>query len=118
MRVGSKGARQVLGGISVSDDGFARVVNDDRPEGLESDWSSNQRIVLAALGAGRSYREAAIEAGVSTRTVARWMTDAEFRGEVALVREEQVTRLTVSLLTGADRAVGVVTEELESEESS
>jgi transposase-like protein len=71
-----------------------------------------QETVRRVLAAGGNYSDAATEAGVSRRTVARWMSDPTFAKSVSDARAEQVQALTGQLTSLADGAVLVLSEVL------
>src|SRR5215207_8475895 len=96
------------------DDDAIVVVDDDEEEKEEreaSRWSAAQELAMAALIAGAAYGEAATAAGVSSRTVARWMSDPAFRGEVEAGKAARVARVTGQLLDAANDAVAVLVQE-------
>jgi hypothetical protein len=80
-------------------------------------WSAAQQLAIAALAAGGSYGEAAGVAGVTSRTITRWMAMPEFRAEVQRQRSARVSRLSGLLLDAGDDAVGVLREELRADRS-
>jgi hypothetical protein len=71
-----------------------------------------QETVRRVLAAGGNNSDAATEAGVSRRTVARWMSDPTFAKSVSDARAEQVQALTGQLTSLADGAVLVLSEVL------
>lgn len=71
-----------------------------------------QEVVRARLAAGGDYGDAAGEAGVSRRTVARWMSDPTFARSVSGARAEHVQVVTGQLTGLAGEAVSVLTEVL------
>jgi hypothetical protein len=71
-----------------------------------------QEIVRQVLAAGGNYGDAADEADISRRTVARWMSDPTFAKSVSDARAEQVQALTGQLTSLADGAVLVLSEVL------
>jgi len=64
--------------------------------------------------AGLSYAQAGELAGVSARTARRRVSDPPFATELASRRAARVSDVTGRLLVGADRAVQVLLEALES----
>ena len=66
------------------------------------------RLLLAALGAGESYSEAARTAGVAKATVARRMEDPAFRARVDQTRQETVDTTIGLLATASAGAVEVL----------
>jgi hypothetical protein len=76
------------------------VDTDARDEGLaETRREAQRRVARAALAAGATYARAAETAGVSERSVARWMGTPEFARAVSEARAEQVNIVT-GLLAG------------------
>jgi hypothetical protein len=69
-----------------------------------------QEIVRRVLAAGGDYGDAADEADISRRTVARWMSDPTFAKSVSDARAEQVQAVTGQLTSLADGAVLVLSE--------
>jgi hypothetical protein len=65
-------------------------------------------IVVAALAAGMTYREAGGEAGLSERTVRRRMGDSAFRARVAEQRQEHAERVRGLLLNAAPAAAATL----------
>src|SRR4051794_40072753 len=61
-------------------------------------------ILVAALAAGMSYREAGAEAGVSDRTVRRRMKKAAFRTRVAEQSQERAEQVRALLLNAGPTA--------------
>lgn len=83
-----------------------------RPTGSEADERRRhlQEIVRGVLVAGGDYGDAATEAGVGRRTVARWMSDPVFARSVSDARAEQVQAVTGRLTGLADGAVLALSE--------
>jgi len=71
-------------------------------------------LIVAALAAGASYADAAKAAGVSKTTVARRMSDRDFRARVSEERERVIDRvrgvLTDGSLRAAEALVGIATQ--------
>ena len=71
-------------------------------------------LIVAALAAGASYADAAKAAGVSKTTVARRMSDRDFRATVSEERERVIDRvrgvLTDGSLRAADALVGIASD--------
>jgi hypothetical protein len=65
-------------------------------------------IVVAALAAGMSYRQAGSAAGLSERTVRRRMGDSAFRARVAEQRQEHAERVRGLLLNAAPAAAATL----------
>jgi hypothetical protein len=65
-------------------------------------------IVVAALAAGMSYRQAGSAAGLSERTVRRRMGESAFRARVAEQREEHAERVRGLLLNAAPAAAATL----------
>jgi hypothetical protein len=74
-------------------------------------------IVIAALVAGMSYREAGARAGMSERSVRRRMADSEFRASVAEQRQEHAEQVR-ALLLGAGPAAAMTVAKLAAEAQS
>jgi hypothetical protein len=74
----------------------------------------SQELVLAALLAGKPYREVTSAGGVSRTTVWRWLTgDPRFIARYNAGRRELVEQAQSELLTLASSAVGVIRRTLE-----
>lgn len=74
-----------------------------------------QAIARAHLANGATYAEAGREAGMSERTVARWMTDAAFARAVSHARAEQMSVATGQITSLAPDAVAALRASLASE---
>ncbi len=84
-----------------------RVEMDSRDE-LVDRRAGQDELIVAALAAGRSYTEAGEIAGVSSRTVARRMSDPAFARLVADQRGEVVVSMTGQLTSLAAEAVDAI----------
>jgi len=71
----------------------------------ESPLTPQEEVIVAALSTGASYGEAAEQAGVSARTVARRMGDAAFAKRVADLQRQHFGAIAGSLLAGGPEAV-------------
>jgi hypothetical protein len=67
-----------------------------------------QEVVIAALVAGQTATEAAAAAGVSARTVYRYMRDAQFRAQLAAGRAAQWAPVARRLRAGVGRALDLI----------
>ena len=81
----------------------------------ELNLSPEQLKVLAALAAGRSYVEAAKEAGISDRSVRRWrQSDPEFelalRDQIQAVRESVAIAASVATQTAVRTLAEIVSK--------
>jgi hypothetical protein len=65
-------------------------------------------ILVAALAAGMSYREAGAKAGLSERTVRRRMSESAFRERVAEQGQEYAEQVRGLLLNGGPAAANTV----------
>ena len=83
----------------------------------DDNGTSRDDVLIAALGAGHSYQETAEIARCSKSTVARRMTTASFRAEVAAAREEYVEMMRGRLLQAQPAAVTVLAELMTSADS-
>jgi hypothetical protein len=72
--------------------------------------AQQQHLVRTRLAAGGNYGEAAVEGGVSRRTVARWMSDPSFARSVSEARAEHVQAVTGQLTGLAGEAVAVLAD--------
>ncbi len=67
---------------------------------------SRELVVIEALGSGKNQKDAALNAGLSPRTVARWLETPEFRVRVSAYREQiletQASRLGVVMSEAVD----------------
>jgi hypothetical protein len=68
------------------------------------------QVIVAALAAGASYREAAETGRVSLSTVKRRMVDPQFRVKVAEARDELVSTLRGRVLNAAPAALATLEE--------
>jgi hypothetical protein len=71
---------------------------------------ARDELIVAALATGSTYDEAARKAGVSRATVARRMSEWEFRAHVAEERERIVERVRGVLASSAPAAADVLVE--------
>ena len=69
-----------------------------------------RQVARARLATGGTYAEAAETAGVSERTVSRWMAEADFARSVSEARAEQLQIVTGQLTTLATEAVAVLSD--------
>lgn len=77
--------------------------------------TTDKPAAVLALAQGRSNAQAATDAGVSTRTVLRWLDDDEFRQQVAESRT-MLLRLAVGRLAAASvQAVDTLVDALTTE---
>jgi hypothetical protein len=76
----------------------------------DHDGTSVDDVLIAALGAGHSYQETAEIARCSKSTVARRMTTASFRAEVAAAREEYVEMMRGRVMQAQPSAVTVLAD--------
>ena len=72
-------------------------------------------IIIAALAAGRNYREAAELAGVDRRTVCRRMQVPEFARRVSEGRDEHAVVVSGGLASSTPRAVSTIVDCLDDE---
>jgi Bacterial regulatory proteins, lacI family len=72
--------------------------------------SDKDALIVVALAAGASYADAAKTAGVSKTTVARRMSDRDFRTRVSEERERVVDRVRGVLTEGSVRAAEALLE--------
>ena len=72
-------------------------------------------IIIAALAAGRNYREAAEEAGVDRRTVCRRLQLPEFARRVSEARAEHAVVVSGGLASSSPRAVETIVACLDDE---
>jgi hypothetical protein len=100
-------------GISAStssDEPRAIVEMDSLVDHLHPD----QIAALAALGSGRTIREAADAAGVERHTVTRWITgDPNFRAAYNIWRRELIESIRAKLLKTAEAAAAAVDKAVE-----
>ncbi|MGW1801916.1 hypothetical protein ACWCQN_39910 [Streptomyces sp. NPDC001984] len=74
--------------------------------------TQNKPAALLALARGATSEEAAREAGVSGRTVRRWMEDPDFQTDVRDTRTELLQHAVGQLAAGAVEAVTTLREAL------
>ncbi len=74
--------------------------------------TARQSRALTAMMTSQSVVEAAKTAGVSERTLQRWLDDPAFRKELSERQSEAVTTVTRRLVTLADQAVNTINEVL------
>lgn len=74
--------------------------------------ATNRPAVIVALARGATSEEAAREAGVSGRTVRRWMEDPDFLADVRDTRTELLQHAVGQLAAGAVEAVTTLREAL------
>ncbi len=74
----------------------------------ESPLTPQDEVIVAALSIGASYGQAAEQAGVSSRTVARRMADPAFAQRVGDLQRQHFTAIAGSLLAGAPEAVSLI----------
>lgn len=81
-----------------------------------TDWQAQtgDPLLVVALAAGATVKEAAEKAGVSERTAWRRLTDAGFRRCVAEAKAALVTRAVATLADGATKAAETLVAVLES----
>jgi len=77
--------------------------------------SKNRPAAVVALAQGRTNRQAATAAGVSTRTIVRWLTAPEFRQEVADARTELLQLAVGRLAAASTKAVDALVDALDNE---
>jgi hypothetical protein len=78
----------------------------------KNDLGKREIAALLALAKGETTDEAGLAAGVSGRTVRRWLEDGRFRGEVARLRGALLDQTTGRLADAAIGAVATLTESL------
>lgn len=78
--------------------------DDQANEGVEGQ-AATDKIIVAALATGLSYKEAGALAHVSSKTVQRRMAAPEFAAEVLRQRDEHAARITNMLTSLEERAV-------------
>jgi hypothetical protein len=74
--------------------------------------ASQQDIVVEALAWGRSYAASAEAAGITPKTVGRWMDSHKFAQRVAQRREEATTRIVGRLSSLGSDALDALEREL------
>lgn len=79
---------------------------------------AHRRLAVAVLAAGGTYQEAGETSGVTSRTIARWMTGPEFRRAVSDARLERVSQVTGQLADLSVTAVDVLRDGLDSEKTA
>lgn len=70
--------------------------------------TSRQHQAVIALAAGASIADAARQAGCSTRTISRWLNDADFVQRIDRERAAIITQATSKLGAAAGRSVEVL----------
>ena len=81
--------------------------------------AAQQEVVLEALARGTSYEQAGGLAGVTGKTVQRWMRDPGFSRRLADRRGDRLSEVTGLLLDATTDAVAVIRREcLEAEKAS
>jgi transposase-like protein len=94
---------------------------DSRSEGrLEQRWqrmahNGRQEAVLLLLAGGRTVRDAAVESGVSERTIHRWRNETAFRERERQLRGEMLAQGLGRLVEAMTEAAGVLRALLASE---
>lgn len=74
--------------------------------------AQNKPAAILALARGATSEDAAREAGVSGRTVRRWMDDEDFQADVRDTRTEMLQHAVGQLAAGAVEAVTALREAL------
>lgn len=77
--------------------------------------SNHQPAVILALAQGQTTSQAATAAGVSSRTVRRWLEDPDFRQGVADSRTELLQLAVGRLAAAATKAVDTLIDALDSD---
>ncbi|MFH8343765.1 hypothetical protein [Streptomyces sp. NPDC018045] len=77
--------------------------------------STRRPAAVLALAQGRTTGQAAKAAGVSGRTVLRWLDEPEFHREVADMRTELLQLAVGRLAAGATKAVDALVDALDTE---
>jgi len=77
--------------------------------------TARQRKAIAAMTAGRNYEQAAMSAGVSTRTIARWREMPHFEDALQSAGQTAIgdasRKLTAGLETAVDFLLAVIQDE-------
>ena len=89
-------------------------LNAEPPEPGSPEFSSEDTIILEALGAGLTHAESAALAGVSTKTVQRRLERTAFASALATRRRQRTDEITGLLQGAGERAVRVLLETLDS----
>lgn len=76
---------------------------------------SNQRRAVESIAAGRTLEQAAIEAGVTVRTVYRWRSEPGFQAAIRTVNEQALDHATMTLASAAVVAVETLRDLLTSD---
>lgn len=77
-----------------------------------------QELVLEALAAGESYGQAGARAGVTGKTVQRWMRDPGFSRQLSDRRGARLSEVTGLLLDATTDAVRVIRQECQHAEKA
>ncbi|MEU9758892.1 hypothetical protein [Streptomyces sp. NPDC047985] len=77
--------------------------------------SKNRPAAVVALARGNTAEQAAREAGVSGRTIRRWMEEAEFGREVTATRTELLQLAVGQLAAASTKAVATLVDALDNE---
>ena len=80
--------------------------------GHGSQFGRRKEAAIAALLSTRTIEEAAREAGVSARTLLRWMKNPEFREEWLSARRDGLSQATARLQSAAGAAASILTKAL------
>jgi hypothetical protein len=75
--------------------------------------TSRQHQAVVALSAGATIADAARQAGCSTRTVSRWLDDADFVAKIERERQAVIGQASAKLGAASQRAVEVLAELLD-----
>lgn len=86
--------------------------------GHGSQFGRRKELAIAALISNRTHEEAAREAGVSLRTLMRWMQIPEFRGEWLAARREGVSAATARLQSATGAAAAILVKTMVDPEAS
>jgi transposase-like protein len=80
--------------------------------GHGSKLGRRKEAAIAALLSTRTIEEAARQAGISSRTLLRWLKDPEFREEWLSARRQSLSQATARLQNAAGAAASLLTKAL------
>ena len=76
-----------------------------------------QRVCVAALVDGQNYSQAAMSAGVSTRTIARWRELPHFESALQTAGRRSIADATRQITSGLDTAISFLLEVILNEDA-
>ena len=85
---------------------------------MTSRRTTNQSKAIVALLSGKTNSQAAQSAGVTERTIYRWLSDPSFRSELSEAERQMIESATRQMSSLQEKAINILEQLLESQDVS